>query len=134
MSAVKDRVRVLLSRLPDLGNNTLQPQPHRKGVVTIDNQDGTRGVLFADTGEFVDNIPDAALETLNNVGQTIIDQFLYEVVRPAGVDASQEYTGIVVDLYLTGNGTFALVKTRGGLFYEQSVLQLVRVAFEGVPQ
>jgi hypothetical protein len=143
MAAVKDRVRC---RVNDGGASlstvVLQPQPPRFGVVTArDDGASTQDVLF-ENGRMVEDIPDTALEEVRNVvdgagepDEETISAFLYQVVRASGLGASQEYTGIVVDLYVVFPETLALVKTlNGDLYYESTLAQLVRVDAEGVPQ
>jgi hypothetical protein len=137
MAAVKDRVRVKLSGGVSAGTIAafvLQPQPPRIGVVTASGA-GLNTVLF-ENGRVVDTIPDASLDVVENVqNEETIDDLLYSVVRPSGTGASQEYTGIVVDMYLVGVSTLALVKTlRGDLYYEATIGSLIRVDAEGVPQ
>ncbi len=126
-------MRVKLSDV-DLSAGALQPQPPRIGVVVsvLTGPPTSSNVVFE--GGVNINIPDTALERVNNVPQLVIDGFLYTVARPAGLDASQEYTGDVVSLYAVSAVDYALVRTRNGMYYEQRISQLVRVDLEGVPQ
>ena len=141
MAAVKDRVRVKLSGGVSAGTIAafvLQPQPPRIGVVVkTDGADPPtlNDVLF-ENGRVVKDIPVASLDVIANVqNEETIDDFLYGVVRSSGTGASQEYTGIVVDMYVIGITTLALVKTlNGGLYYEAILSSLIRVDAEGVPQ
>lgn len=137
MAAVKDRVRVKLSGGVSAGTIAafvLQPQPPRIGVVTA-LAGGLNEVLF-ENGRVVSGIPEDSLDVIQNVqNEETIDDFLYGVVRSSGTGASQEYTGIVVDMYVIGISTLALVKTlNGGLYYEAICSSLIRVDAEGVPQ
>jgi hypothetical protein len=134
MAAVKDRVRVKLDQPGKLAAFVLQPQPPRIGVVTA-VPGGLNDVLF-ENGRVVADIPDDSLDVIANVqNEETIDDFLYGVVRSSGTGASQEYTGIVVDMYAIGPSVLALVKTlNGGLYYEAICSSLIRVDAEGVPQ
>lgn len=136
MALLRERVRVKLWDA-ELNQEVLQPQPPIVGVVTgVDDEMAptTNDVLF-ENGRFVAGIPVTSLETVGNVDDSFIQAFLYAVVRPAGFQASQEYTGKVVDLYRTNQQqSFMLVKTRNGMFYEQRTSLAVRVDLEGVPQ
>jgi len=132
--AVRDRVRVKLSETgaPGLLPGALQPQPPRIGVVTA-IQGGTSNVNWHN-GINLPGLADTGLERVDNAPQATITAYLYAVVRPAGQEASQEYTGQVVDLYVVAQQQYALVRTRNGMYYEQRISQLVRVDLEGVPQ
>jgi hypothetical protein len=133
--AVRDRVRVKLSEAGALLFGALQPQPFRIGVVTrfTAGPPDLSDVLF-ENGRLVTDVPDTALERIDNAPESTIQALLYTVVRPAGLEASQEYTGMVVDVYIVAQQQYVLVRTRNGMYYEQRISQLVRVDLEGVPQ
>ena len=143
MAAVKDRVRVKLSGGVSAGTIAafaLQPQPPRIGVITklvpqVNPLPDLADVLF-ENGRVVLAVPDDSLDVIANVqNEETIDDFLYGVVRSSGTGASQEFTGIVVDMYVIGISTLALVKTlNGGLYYEAILSSLIRVDADGVPQ
>jgi hypothetical protein len=136
---LRERVRLKLSETgaPGLGIETLQPQPPRWGVVTA--RDDTVAPIVVDVlfenGVRIAQAPEDAFERVDNAVDSFVQAFLYAVVRPAGLAASQEYTGQVVDVYrIDGQQQYLLVKTRNGMFYEQRPAQVVRVDLEGVPQ